>query len=170
MKIGETYNGRRIIATKVGKNANGSWAYTAICLKCYKKLIASPLQIKSSKCICQTTKNTGRFLSIKEYNDIKYKANKRNIDFNISIKYLRNLFKQQKYKCCYSNRKLTFNSKKKRGTASLDRIDSNKGYIVGNVHWVHKDVNLAKQSLTEIEFANLIKDLINGQFGKRFNL
>lgn len=35
----------------------------------------------------------------------------------------------------------------KSGTASLDRIDSTKGYVVGNVQRVHKSVNMMKQSL-----------------------
>lgn len=29
-------------------------------------------------------------------------------------------------------------------TASLDRVDSKKGYIVGNIEWVHKHVNVWK--------------------------
>lgn len=39
-----------------------------------------------------------------------------------------------------------------RGSASLDRIDSSRGYIPGNVQWVHKDVNLMKWELSEDEF------------------
>ena len=38
---------------------------------------------------------------------------------------------------------------KERGTASLDRIDSTKGYVRGNVQWVHKDVNLMKNEFSE---------------------
>ena len=44
-------------------------------------------------------------------------------------------------------------------TASLDRIDSTKGYLVGNVQWVHKDINNIKQdySVDElIEYCDLI--------------
>ena len=44
-------------------------------------------------------------------------------------------------------------------TASLDRIDSTKSYNVGNVQWVHKDINFMKGSLSEnkfIEYCNLI--------------
>ncbi len=47
----------------------------------------------------------------------------------------------------------------KKATASLDRIDSLKGYIRGNVQWVHKDVNRMKWNLSSarfIEIANRI--------------
>jgi hypothetical protein len=37
-------------------------------------------------------------------------------------------------------------------TASLDRIDSSKGYIEGNLQWVHKDVNIMKMDLSQVEF------------------
>lgn len=37
-------------------------------------------------------------------------------------------------------------------TASLDRIDSNRGYTRDNVQWVHKDVNKMKANLTQYRF------------------
>lgn len=43
------------------------------------------------------------------------------------------------------------------GDASLDRIDSSKGYIPGNVQWVDKRVNYMKQALPEGEFAELCR-------------
>ena len=44
---------------------------------------------------------------------------------------------------------------KAKATASLDRIDQNKGYEIGNVQWVHKDVNLMKMYLDEKYFIGL---------------
>lgn len=38
---------------------------------------------------------------------------------------------------------------------SLDRIDSNKGYVEGNVQWVHKDVNMMKQSYSNERFIGI---------------
>jgi hypothetical protein len=37
-------------------------------------------------------------------------------------------------------------------TASLDRIDSSKGYVEGNVQWVHKRINIMKNDLSDSEF------------------
>jgi hypothetical protein len=54
--------------------------------------------------------------------------------------YLSDMLEQQKFKCALTNLPISFDDK----TASPDRIDSKKGYIVGNVHWVHKDVNVMK--------------------------
>lgn len=42
-------------------------------------------------------------------------------------------------------------------TISLDRIDSTKGYIEGNVQWVHKSVNIMKSTLTQEQFINFCK-------------
>ena len=39
-------------------------------------------------------------------------------------------------------------------SASLDRIDSNGDYSVGNVQWVHKCVNMLKRSMPEKDFVN----------------
>jgi hypothetical protein len=43
--------------------------------------------------------------------------------------------------------------------ASLDRIDSNKGYIKNNIQWVVQAVNLAKQAYFHDQFLLLIKDI-----------
>ena len=37
-------------------------------------------------------------------------------------------------------------------TASIDRIDSSKGYVKGNVQWVHKDINMMKRNLNQARF------------------
>jgi len=44
-----------------------------------------------------------------------------------------------------------------RWTASLDRIDNNKGYIKGNVQWVLKDINKMKNIHTQDYFIELCK-------------
>lgn len=44
-------------------------------------------------------------------------------------------------------------------TASLDRIDSSKPYVEGNLQWLHKDVNRMKLAFPEerfIEVCNLV--------------
>lgn len=77
---------------------------------------------------------------------IRTGANNRNIYYDITEKYLFNLYKQQNGLCAISNIPITL--EKKYRTASLDRIDNTKGYIEGNVWWIHKDINKTKRTLT----------------------
>ncbi len=42
-------------------------------------------------------------------------------------------------------------------TASLDRIDSSKGYTRENIQWLHKDVNLMKRNMTDENFVQWCK-------------
>lgn len=91
------------------------------------------------------------------WNGIKQGAKSRKIEFSITKEYLWNLFIKQDKKCALTGLPLYFNEvKTNRGnkTASLDRIDSSKGYIEGNVQWVHKDVNEMKWDSTQQEFVN----------------
>lgn len=84
-------------------------------------------------------------------NNAKY----RNIPFDLTIEYVWNLYLEQDGRCAVTKLKITFPEKihdHPKSTASLDRIDSSQGYIEGNVMWVHKQVNLMKQSLGVEEF------------------
>lgn len=92
-------------------------------------------------------------LSGKHWSSIVQSAKNRKLDFSISIEYAWNLFLKQDKKCALTKITLIFPSKSRlisspKSTASLDRIDSSKGYIEGNVQWIHKDINLMKQSYT----------------------
>jgi hypothetical protein len=40
-------------------------------------------------------------------------------------------------------------------------IDSSKGYIEGNIQWVHKDINNMKWDFTQEEFINYCKLVAN---------
>ena len=111
------------------------------------------------------------------YNDIhmnywaslKTGAKKRNLEFSISIEYGWQLFLKQNKKCAISNLDLNFRtscSDKKSQTASLDRIDSSKGYIEGNVQWVHKKINTIKWDLDQKEFIELCYKITDFQRSK----
>jgi len=95
----------------------------------------------------------------------KQGADRRNLEFSITVEYAWNLFLEQNRRCRFTGRLIAFgiqsrlSKNRTENTASLDRIDSSKGYVVGNVQWLHKDVNLAKQSLTEKEFIALCDEV-----------
>lgn len=89
-------------------------------------------------------------------------AKTRNLELGITPEYIWLLFLKQRGKCALSGELLTFPITNKdlyagKTTASLDRIDSTKGYIDGNVQWVFKDLNLIKSSYNEEYFIGLCK-------------
>lgn len=83
------------------------------------------------------------------WNVIKKNAKQRGIPFHISVKYAWKLFLEQDRKCALTGTPLKFSTRcwSRDATASLDRIDSSKdkGYVKGNVQWVHKNINMMKQ-------------------------
>lgn len=100
------------------------------------------------------------------WNRYIYGAESRNLEFNITPEYAWNLFLKQDRKCALSDLELVFNinptsQKKGETTASLDRIDSSKGYIEGNVQWLHKDVNQMKWRFNQEYLVSLCKLICN---------
>lgn len=70
------------------------------------------------------------------------------------------LFLKQDRRCALSGELLTLPPRyNQRGTASLDRIDSSGPYSVENVQWVHKDINLMKNRLTQDRFVHLCRQV-----------
>jgi hypothetical protein len=90
---------------------------------------------------------------------IKTGADVRGISFNITIEYAWELLLKQSLRCALSGVPINLSDMLKKCnpdyskfTASLDRIDSSKGYDVGNVQWVHKEINYIKRDLPEEDF------------------
>jgi hypothetical protein len=95
------------------------------------------------------------------WSKIKRDAKARGIQFDLNIEDLWELLESQNRKCKLSGLELSFRKKAKdyTGTASLDRIDSKKGYIIDNIQWVHKTINTMKMDLeqeTFLMYCNLI--------------
>ena len=90
------------------------------------------------------------------YSTLKRGAKDRNYKFLISLKYLWNLFLLQERKCALSGLSIGFD-RVKGITASVDRIDSSKGYVEGNIQWVHKDINIMKSWYEKSYFIEMCK-------------
>lgn len=90
-------------------------------------------------------------------NNIRSAAKKYGKNYNVSNEYLSNLYETQKRKCAFSGIPLTIGNRylKLETTASLDRINNSKGYIEGNLQWVHKAINKMRGNLTIDEFLTL---------------
>lgn len=95
------------------------------------------------------------------FSGIRIQAKNRNIPFKITIKQMWNIFRKQKGKCALSGMRLYFNSssRTKDGNASLDRVDSSRGYSLNNIQWVDKNINKMKNCLSEEQFLNFCKSV-----------
>jgi hypothetical protein len=94
-------------------------------------------------------------ISGRYFGQLRRGAKHRNLPFEVTLKYVWNLYLKQNKRCALTGEPLEFylsESKRNVQTASLDRIDSTKGYIEGNVQWIHQCVNFMKQDLSETEF------------------
>lgn len=87
-------------------------------------------------------------------------------EYNIDLQYLKELWNNQKGTCPYTGFKMVLpeTTKSRSQThslkkASLDRIDSTKGYIKGNVEFVCLLINMAKNNATKEEVLRFIEEL-----------
>jgi transposase len=93
------------------------------------------------------------------WNNLPKQAKSRGIEFSLTKEYVENLFMSQNEYCALSGVKLNFSRSREKTltTASLDRINSNKGYIENNVQWIHKTLNRSKNTIPNNEFINWCK-------------
>jgi hypothetical protein len=105
----------------------------------------------AKSCGCRRIK---RYMEISGHQlcQIRRGAKTRNLEFALTPEFLWGLFLKQNRCCALSGLLLTFS---KPCTASLDRIDSSKGYTEENVQWLHKDVNRMKMDLNQDYFLDL---------------
>lgn len=166
LKVGDKINEWEIIETF--KKENKTYAKgKCICGTVYEKRVS---EFKNSKICnkCKGKKQTGikRDNCRKGYKDIsgtywtalKIGAKARNHEFSITIEDAWELFLKQNKRCNLSDipLKLGYHIDGEQ-TASLDRIDNNKGYIKNNIQWVHKNINKMKHAFLEDYFINLCK-------------
>ena len=105
-----------------------------------------------------------------EYTPFRYTYNcikRRYKNVDLSLKYLKELWELQNGKCIYTHIPLVLTTYSKlkiidvRYRASLDRIDSSKGYVIGNVQFVSTPINFMKNTMSDKdtkEFLKLIYD------------
>lgn len=105
------------------------------------------------------------------FSHIKQAAKTRKKEFSITMEQLWELFVAQDNKCAMTGLDIQLSLDRKKSdpdfskiTASLDRIDSSKGYTVDNIQWVHKDINRMKWSLSKDDFIYLC-NLVSNKHG-----
>lgn len=150
------------------------WRAICECTNCHNlKFNVDPQALKKGRttsCGCrrdQYVKITGvnskqykgyEGISGKYWGQINTRAKRRVYSIEVDIKYCWELYIKQNGKCALSGLPIEFgiaNNKSSETTASLDRIDSNLGYIEGNVQWVHKHINIMKNVYDQKYFISL---------------
>lgn len=117
------------------------------CCKCGPIVQGNNLAIKNGK--------VGD-LTLGRFNKIKRSAKSRDIEFNLTIEYLWNLFQEQRQLCAITEDYI-YNIEE----ASLDRINSSEGYIEGNVQWVTQQANLSKHVMTMEQLYEFCRKVLN---------
>lgn len=105
--------------------------------------------------------NVDKILGMKrscdEYTKFRYhfrNIKKRFKEVNVTIDDLKNQWEKQNGLCYFTGIELVLSSygkiiKNQIYTASLDRIDSNKGYIKNNIRWVSRSINYMKNDMSD---------------------
>lgn len=113
---------------------------------------------------CDSCKNKKHSSAVKTvlWSHINRGAQMRGIEISITKPDIFSALEEQENKCALSgiSIRIALSHKEHRAgktTASLDRIDSSKGYTKENVQWVHKDINIIKQSYTDEYFISMCK-------------
>lgn len=174
-EIGKKYNQLEIISEEIKTNKSGRlFEVRCNCGKVEFKLAKHILSGRCKSCKSCASKRTAKNypppinsqyvgnLGKTYFSTLRNGAEKRNLEFTITQQYAWELFVNQNGICKLSGYPINLSTKTKKCnpdystfTASLDRIDSNKGYVEGNVQWVHKDINKLKNNLNEIDFIEM---------------
>ena len=93
------------------------------------------------------------------YNDSRKRAKKHGMAFNLTSEYILNLLENTPV-CPYLGYVLTYAVGKDKTLASLDRIDSSKGYTQDNIQIISYFANLMKSSATQEELVLFAKGIL----------
>lgn len=99
------------------------------------------------------------------FRDFIRRAKNHKKEITVSLEYLKQVWDRQNHKCIYSGVDLILPKWKIKSnpiyTASLDRIDSSKGYIEGNVQFISIAMNNMKNDMSHEQTLELIQIIKN---------
>jgi len=171
--VGRGYVGKTIGNIQVLEYLGGRWGEIKCRCHCGKEFKTSTCNIvdrRARSCGCEKSyigQKNAKYSGFEEisktfFSRIRYSAIGRNIEFDVKIEYIWDLFIQQGRKCAISGLPIFFNASRSHGepgNASLDRIDSSRGYVVGNVQWTHRDINVMKWHFSMGQFISYCKQI-----------
>lgn len=158
-----------------------------LCKKHFETIIISITSGNCRSCGCLKSKvcsekqySGGKYITGTEFKSIRLGAKRRrNLEFNITIKDIEDVYEKQNHRCKFTNEILVFDTTERngdqskigaarviRGTASVDRINSKKGYTPDNIQIIHKDINIAKQDKLDEDFIEMCCKIADFSRGK----
>lgn len=152
---------RRADDSERGRGAGSKWHCKCVC-GTQRVVRGANLRSGGSKsCGCVKERRNYRGyekLSQSYWTRLKKGAEKRELLFTVTKKYAWDLFVQQERRCALSGIPISLSRNwDVNQTASIDRIDSDKGYVEGNIRWTHKDVNRMRWNFSDAEFLRYCK-------------
>lgn len=102
-----------------------------------------------------------------EYSGFKWYMkvlNTRRKEVDVDLQYLKELWESQKGRCAFSGQELelrTHSNKQKASSASLDRINNDKGYTQGNVRFVSVMFNMARNTFSDQDVLNFCEAAVS---------
>ncbi len=162
--IGQKFNQLEVIDifTKPKNNEKRLRYYTKCKCDCGNIVNYLPRFLKIYKCCssCDPIPRTKKYdyyyeLPLKYFYGLKQGAKQRKLEFDITKEQLWDLYIKQNKKCAITGIELDFS------TASVDRIDSSKGYLIDNIQWTFRIINMIKSTLSMSDFKYLCNLVIN---------
>lgn len=147
------------------KKGHGNY-FLVKCRDCGKEYYKAGFTFSINKCQCYKTLNGAynyqgyKAISSVYYKSCKANAKVKNREFSISKEDMWEQWLMQEGKCKLSGVSIHIERNYKKMinmTASLDRIDSTKGYTRDNIQWIHKYINRMKSNFTEEYFIKMCK-------------
>ena len=152
----------RLVAIKTSgkdKHSKSRWRCECDCGNYLDINASSLVRELSTSCGCYKSelvrKNGYKDMSFSWWRKMQKGAIQRGYEFCITMEYIWKIYEKQNRMCPLSNLPIVFfpdSNRRQYQTASLDRIDSNLGYIKGNIQVVNKVINQMKSYFSEEEF------------------
>lgn len=176
--------GRLTVIRFVSEGKKGSTKWECQCSCGNTKIILANSLVKgaSKSCGCLHKEIAGSYKIKEYYKDVPVSffnknvrsARKRKLEFELTIEDIWDIYEKQNKKCFYTNFPIGFNDQTLScgilgSSASVDRIDSSKGYTKDNCCLVFKDINFMKQDFSKDKFIYYCK-IISENFKESPNI
>jgi hypothetical protein len=156
------------VGKKKTKSGKQEYAFTVPCIKCgairtvMRRQHAISMSLKPCKACSNKNNNPiGLVGSIRAsfFRKFETGAFQRNKVWNVTIEFCNEVLEKQNHLCALSGLPISAKGAFDQITASLDRIDNAKGYEIGNVQWVHKEINMMRGPLPIDRFVQLCQSV-----------